>query len=206
MINNMDSNEHAKYSKIMVSVLAFILLAASIVGYFVSQRMNLTQNGATSIKITSPPPRPTPSLIPYPVKGSLTLNEKTGKKVFPVGAPFTLELVASSNKESVAGYDVVLSYDKTALTRQSVENKFDSFRIFTTDRGAHLAVSATKNLSVSAPIQFAYTPLLSFTFQAKKKGTYLFSLKPVGNESSKLVNEAAAVTYPQTIDISIEIN
>lgn len=188
----------------MLLVLAVILLIASVTGYIVSQKMNANQKGETQTQ-NQVTPTLAPTLIPYPVQGSFTLKEKMGQTT-QVGTPFSIDLIATSSKDTVAGYDVVLSYDTGSLDNQLVQNNVDSFRIFTYKRTNHLSISATKNLSVTEAVRFSQTPLLSFVFIAKKKGTYVFSLKPVGNESSKLVNEAAAVTYPDTKDIRIEIN
>jgi len=204
MRNNMENTKHTKYTRLMLLILAVILLVASIVGYIVSQRMNTNQRGESTTQITITP-SVVPTLIPYPVQGSLVLKETTGQSI-KLGSSFTIDIFATSSKDTVAGYDVVLSYDTSAIDNQSVQNKADSFRIFTYKRTNHLSISATKNLSITEPIRFSETPILSLTFIAKKKGTYVFSLKPVGNETSKLVNEAAAVTYPETKDIRLEIN
>ena len=201
----MENTTHTKYTRIMLLILAFILLSASIVGYVVSQRMPFNQNGAFTVQITSVP-TVVPTLIPYPTKGRFILKEQSGATSVKIGTAFTLDLIATSSTDTVAGYDAILSYDETTFERQSVQNKVDSFRIFTYERGTHVSISATKNLEVNELIRFANTPILSFTFVAKKKGTYVFSLKSIGNESSKLVNESAQVTYPETLDFSLEIN
>lgn len=188
----------------MLLILAVLLLIASMVGYTVSQRMSLQQRGNNQTQVILSP-TVAPTLIPYPVKGSLALKALGGLSP-RLNSPFTIDLFATSSKDTVAGYDVILSYDTDAFDSQSVQNKADSFRIFTYKRPNHIAISATKNLTVTEPVRFTNTPLLSFTFLPKKRGVYIFSLKPVGNESSKLVNEAAAVTYPETNDIRLEIN
>jgi hypothetical protein len=206
MKNNMENTEHTKYTRVMLFILAIVLLVASVVGYFVSRNMGSSGGASTTNYALRPTnsPLPTPSLIPYPIKGSLVLKEPVGQEA-KVGIPFTLDVIATSSKDTVAGYDVVLSYDKASLENQTIQNKYDSFRIFSYKRPDHLAISATKNLSVVEQVRFTDTPILSLTFIAKQKGTYTFSLKPVGNESSKFVNEAAAVTYPTTSDIRLEI-
>lgn len=200
----MENIEHTKYTRLMLLVLAVVLLSASIIGYVVSQRLNDNQKGEGKTQAVLVP-SVAPTLIPYPVKGSFVLKEKTGKSI-KLGTLFTIDLLATSSKDTVAGYDVVLSYDTDVMDSQLIENKNDSFRIFTYKRANHLSISATKNLTVTQAVRFSQTPILSFAFVAKKKGTFTFSLKPVGNESSKLVNEAAAVTYPETNDIRLEIN
>jgi hypothetical protein len=199
----MENSQHAKYTKIMLLGLAGVLLLASVIGFFVSRRLPSDQNsGATKTYIA---PSIVPTLIPYPVKGLFVLREQNGAQSVQQGQPIVIDVLATSSKDTVAGYDVIFSYDKTVFERQSVQNKNNSFRIFTFDRSNHLSISATKNLSVTEPIRFTDTPLLSFTFVAKKKGTYVFSLKPVANESSKLVNESAQVTYPESQDFRLEI-
>jgi hypothetical protein len=189
----------------MLLILAVILLLASITGYFLSQRLNSAQKGGEVARISTLPTL-VPTLIPYPTKGRFILKEREGQQSAKEGTSVVIDLIATSSTDTVAGYDAILSYDISAFERQSVQNRADSFRIFPYERGTHLSISATKNLQVSTPIRFAETPLLSFTFLAKKKGTYVFSLKPVGNESSKLVNESAQVTYPETSDFRLEIN
>ena len=200
----MENTPHTKYTKIMLLGLVAILLVASTVGYMVSQNMNSKQKGSDNTQINISPTI-APTLIPYPVQGALTLKEKSGQSI-KIGSPFTIDVYATSSKDTVAGYDVVLSFDTSSLDSQSIQSTADAFRIFTYKRTNHISVSGTKNLSITEPVRFTNTPILSFTFIATKKGSYTFSLKPVGNESSKLVNEAAAVTYPETNDIRLEIN
>lgn len=188
----------------MLLILAFVLLSASVIGFMVSRALPPSQKGAETVR-NPPIPSIAPTLIPYPVKGSFVLKQVSGLQSVKLGVPFVINLIATS-KDTVAGYDAILSYDESAFERQSVQNKADSFRIFTYNRGSHVSLSGTKNLQVSEPVRFADTPLLAFTFVAKKKGTYIFSLKAVGNESSKLVNESAQVSYPETSDLRLEIN
>ncbi|MFH0773817.1 MAG: hypothetical protein V1922_05920 [bacterium] len=201
----MEHTPHTTYTRIMLLILALVLLSASITGYFVSQRMQSSPKGTDAIQITTAP-KIVPTLIPYPTKGSFVLKEQSMLQSVKLGMPVVIDLIATSSTDTVAGYDAILSYDESAFERQSVQNKVDSFRIFTYDRTTHLSISATKNLQVSEQIRFSSTPILTFTFLAKKKGTYIFSLKPVGNESSKLVNESAQVTYPESNDFRLEIN
>ena len=199
----MENTEHTKYTRIMLLILALVLLFASIGGYIVSRNLPANKQGQ-STKVELPTPTIAPTLIPYPVKGSFVFSAPSGL-TGQVGTPLVIDLTATGT-DSVAGYDVIFSYDTAAFQRQSIQNKADAFRIFTYDRGAHISISATKNLSITAPVTFAATPILSFTLLPQKKGTFLFSLKAVGNESSKLVNEAAEVTYPESSDLRLEIN
>lgn len=197
--------EQTQHSRLMLAGLAVVLLAASIVGYFVFQNIKPTSPSG-EITQTTISPTAAPTLIPYPTNGQFTFKLKDGQGALKQGTPFVLDLFATSGKDTVAGYDVVLSYDTQVFERQSVQNISNSFRIFTYNRGNHVSISASKNIQSTDPIKFTETPILSFTFLPKAKGTFVFSLKPQGNESSKLVNESAEVTYPETKDISLEIN
>lgn len=208
MKNSMDNvaSGQTKYTRFMLFILAIVLLVASIVGYIASRKMNVGLSATTTNYTLSPTnfPIPTPSLIPYPVRGSLSIKE-IGNTPHIVGTPITFAIIATSGKDTVAGYDVVISYDMSAFENQLIQNKLNSFKIYTFKRAKHISVSATKDLSVTEAVRMSNVSILSLSFLPKQKGTYVFSLKPVGNESSKFVSEAAAVTYPETSDISLEI-
>jgi hypothetical protein len=199
-----NNTNHTSYTRAMLLILALVLLVASIVGYSMSSRIQSNQNSAETRNVIKPSIVPT--LIPYPVKGLFALKAQSGLVSGKVGDSFVIDLIATSGTDTVAGYDAILSYDKTAFERQSVQNKQDTFRIFTYERGAHVSISGTKNLQVTEPVRFKDTILLSFTFRAKQKGSYTFSLKAVANESSKLVNETTQVSYPEVSDFRLEIN
>lgn len=188
----------------MLLILALVLLVASIVGYSMSSRIQSNQNSAETRSVVKPSIVPT--LIPYPTKGLFVLKAQSGLAKAKIGDSFVIDLIATSGTDTVAGYDAILSYEKTAFERQSVQNMQDTFRTFTYERGAHVSISGTKNLQVTEPVRFKDTLLLSFTFRAKQKGSYTFSLKAVANESSKLVNESAQVSYPETKDFRLEID
>lgn len=195
--------EQSNHSKLMLAVLALILLGASIAGYVVLQKVQTKSPiGESTQLMVSPTVAPT--LIPYPIKGSFFFKVR-GTDALQAGKAFVLDIYATSSKDTVAGYDVVLTYDMQAFERQSIQTVMQAFRIFTYNRGNHVSISATKNMQVSEPVRFNETPILSFTFLPKQKGTFTFSLKPQGNESSKLVNESAEVTYPEVSDIRLEI-
>jgi len=197
--------EQTQHSRLMLVGLAIVLLVASIVGYFVFQNIK-PKNPSGEMTQVAISPTAAPTLIPYPTNGQFTFKLKDGQGGLKQGTPFVLDLFATSGKDTVAGYDVVLSYDTQTFDRQSVQNMASSFRIFTYNRRNHVSISASKNIQVTDPVTFMETPILSFTFLPKAKGTFVFSLKPQGNESSKLVNDSAEVAYPETKDISLEIN
>lgn len=203
MENNQET-AHTTHTKLMLLILAFVLLTASVVGYLLSRNVVSNQNGAGTAQ-TPASPTSAPTLIPYPTKGTFVLKLQPSSTPSEVGSPIVLDLVATSGSDTVAGYDAVLSYDSQAFQKQSVESVQNAFRIYTYDRSTHLSISATKNLGVKEEISFVSTPILSFTFLPKKKGTFTFSLSPVGKESSKLVNESAQVTYPVVMDLRVEI-
>jgi hypothetical protein len=196
--------EQTQHSRPMLALLAVVLLVASIIGFFVSQNINKRPSTAemTQVKMS---PTLAPTLIPYETKGGFSFKLRDPQASLKSGTPFIVDLYVTSSKDTVAGYDVVFTYDMKAFERQSIQNSLQSFRIFTFNRGNHVSISATKNIEVVEPIQFNNISILSFTFLPKQAGSFIFSLKPQGNESSKLVNESAVVTYPETTDLRLEI-
>ena len=204
----MENTPHTPHTRLMLFILAFVLLFASIAGYVVMQKMPINPQGGnnTSQSPISSLQSPKPTLIPYPKQGTFTLKERSGATSVKMGSNIIIDVLATSGVKSVMGYDAIISYDETVFNRQSVESKLPAFQIFTYNRGSHVSISATKNISANEPVAFNNTPILSLTLTANKKGTYLISVKPVGNESSKIVNEAAEVTYPESSDLRLEIN
>ncbi len=202
MKNNMET--HTKYTKIMLIVLALLLLGGSIVGYLVinSKKGEGTENARAQRKAE---PTVIPTRLPHPINGIMELKEEKKATSVPVGKPFVIQLVATSGNSKIAGYDVVMTYDKTAFERQAVQNGDTTFRIFTFDRENRVSISATKQLQSTQITQFEETPILSFTFLPKKKGRFTFSLKPLGQESSKYVDDTAQATYPNYKDLVLEI-
>ena len=198
--------EHTKHTKLLLIILAVFLLGGSILGFAISRSKKSVGQGDTTTKVIVEPTL-VPTRIPYPINGMMELQvqKSQGLKVQSQGKPFTVDLVATSGKSKIAGYDVVMTYDKNAFVRQSVQNNDKTFRIFTYDRADHVAISATKQLQSTQVTTFTATSILSFTFLPKKAGTFTFSLKPVGKESSKYVDDGASPTYPATKDLVLEI-
>jgi len=189
--------------KKMLLGIALFLLAASVAGYLALRTIpnQFFPDNAVHTKL---PASPTPTRIPYPQNGEFTLESDSlqGR----VNTPVTLRLVATSGTEEVGGYDVVMSFDKTAFDTQSIQNLVDVFQIFPYNKlPDHLSVSATKDVQVTGKVHFSHTPILQFTFIPKRAGMYVFSLKARGAESCQMVNESTQVTYPATSDIRLEI-
>jgi hypothetical protein len=196
--------EHTKFTRIMLLILAVVLLGASIGGYVISQKIGTNKNGLSTTYNPQPTTSlPTPTLIPYPVNGSITLRHTVGE--LRVGDPVTLDIIATSGDNDVAGYDIVLTYDTAHFKQENITSSSQDFEVFTFKRSHYTSISATKKLTAKSTTQFANSTIISATFIPRTKGIYVFSLKPVGNESSKFVSETAAVTYPETQDISLEI-
>lgn len=202
MKNNMEL--HTKYTNIMLISLAVLLLGGSIAGYMVinSKKGTGFENVTTQHKQE---PTAIPTRLPHPINGIMELREEKKAAAVPVGKPFVIQLVATSGNSKIAGYDVVMTYDKTALDRQAIQNGDATFRIFTFDRENRISISATKQLQSTEITQFEETPILFFTFFPKKKGKFTFSLKPFGQESSKFVDDMAQATYPRYKDLVLEI-
>jgi len=195
---------HTKYTKMMLLILVVILLGGSIVGYVVINTKRDSERGNNATKQVIEPTI-VPTRLPHPINGAMELQLGKGSTTLSVGKPFVVQLIATSGKSKIAGYDVVMAYDKSAFERQAVQNGDQTFRIFTFDRNERVSISATKQLQSEQITEFDNTPILSFTFLPKKKGKYTFSLKPLGQESSKYVDDTAQATYPNYKDLVLEI-
>lgn len=196
--------QHTRYTKVMLIVIAILLLGGSIVGFGVMNAKRSAELGSNTTK-QEVSPTAIPTRFPHPINGIMELRLEKGLDNPLQGKPFRVELVATSGKSKIAGYDVVMTYDKTVFERQLVENKDTSFRIYPFDREDRLSISATKQLESRSITEFEETPILSFTFVARKKGKFTFSLRPLGQESSKFVDETAQATYPNYKDLVLEI-
>lgn len=196
-------NEQTQYTKVMLLILIFLLLGGSIVGYSAinAKRSSESENNGTK-QVAGPTVIPT--RLPHPIHGMMQLRLENAAAP-SVDKPFVVTLVATSGANKIAGFDVVMTYDKIAFDRKAVQSNDASFTLFTFDTNNRVSVSAAKQLQASEVTEFANTPILSFTFVPKKKGRFVFSLKPVGQESSKFVDDAAQATYPDYKDLVLEI-
>ena len=139
-------------------------------------------------------------------KGSVSLATKDDVTRVAVGTPITLYLVATSENEDVVGYDALLKYDKNGFTFNTVTSLLPEFEIFKNDGPDHLSVTATQPPKQNTRTILDNSKILEYTFTAKEKGDYTFSLvAAAGRETTKFVNTQTALVVPSTAPVSIEV-
>lgn len=189
--------------KIIIMALVTFLIAVLLVMVFTNKKDN---TGKSPASFDGPAqPTLTPTLIPYPTLGSMSIYHEGQGSKFSINEPVKLSVKASSQNKNIVGFDVIVTYDKDAFTFVGAQSKNKSFNIFTYDRSTHLSVSGIKALQENSDTAWTEQPLLDMTFQPKKAGTYNFQLSPVGKEASKLVDSESMVVYPQTDELQLEI-
>lgn len=165
---------------------------------------------STQQKQTSAPTRPTrvtstvPSVTPRPVIGAMTISSSGGVR-FSKSSPVTVQVQASSQGRQIVGYDVVVTYDKTAFDFVKAVSLMDNFKVYSYDRPTYVSLSAIKSLQDNKVTTWNNQSLMELTFQPKKAGTFTFSLAPVGKESCKLVDEKTQAIYPSTGQLQLEV-
>ncbi len=118
--------------------------------------------------------------------------------------PVTLTLIADSNKYTVSGYDALVTYDTTAFDFVKGTSKIKDFSAYTFKRTGHVTVTAVKALQSNTPIEFVNVPVIELTFQPKKAGSYVFSVKKsIGVENTAIVTTTSKKMSPLVNSVSI---
>lgn len=159
-----------------------------------------TQEGKKGMR-----PSPTPTLIPYPVKGRIHMKETNGLTRVPMGKTAAIAVFATSENQDIVGFDLVVSYDAAAFDFVKVVSKLDTFKAYAYQRKGYVSISTAKSLQDTTKTVFSNTRLALVIFEPKKKGTYTFSLDPVGNETTKFADSKANMSYPSVGKLTLEI-
>jgi hypothetical protein len=139
-------------------------------------------------------------------RGSFQLETKDNIIRFPIGQEATFFVKADSDGQSIAGYDVVLEYDKNAFDLVKANSLIPDFKIFNFRSGSHTSITGTKSIESSKSFVFKNTPLVEMAFRPKKAGRFNFILKQVINkERTKMIDDKTNVTYPNVNNIALEI-
>lgn len=185
---------------------SLVLLVLLGIGMFIFKEKtvtNITQPISTDFNRLQP--TITPTLIPYPVLGSMTVQTKVGLKRLPNNKEFVLVVDASSEGKNIVGYDIILSFDKSAFTYVRTISSMPDFNVFSYERPTYISLSAIKSLQNNKIVSWNNQPLVEMVFVPKKTGTFVFTLSPEGKETSKLVDDTAQVVYPKTDKLELEI-
>jgi len=199
--NSTDNDMHMK--RIVLLGIAFVLLIAiSIVVIFSN---NSKKDQIQKAKPTLDGMIVTPTLIPHPVLGSMTMSTEIKESRLSIKKPVSLIVAAVSEGKNIVGYDTIISYDKEAFSYTGAQSLLSDFTVYPYERPTHVAISAIKSLQSNTVTSWDNTPVLRVTFQPKKTGTYTFYLSPKGPEASKMMDDKAQATYPETSKLVLDI-
>ncbi len=183
-------------------ILTLLLLFGFVVLYF-SQVQPTSQSGQqTTEELTQKPALKTED------KGFLTMSVQNNDLAeVRLGQTFNLSVAASSEDSQIVGFDVVVSYDKTAFTMGKASTPLQSFQVFPNEHEDYVIFTGALNVNGEA-VTFAETPILTIPFTAKLKGKYTFSVLPnSGNELTKLVEaQTTKVFAPEVAALQVTVN
>lgn len=100
-------------------------------------------------------------------------------------------IIADSNNQPIANFEIVLTYDPTIVQLITIENLEPDFQTVKQLNKERAVLTGTKKLTVNTPLIFKETSLVMFRFKAVKSGnSYLRLLfSPYKKISSHLFNE-----------------
>lgn len=187
--------------------LTVLVVVVASLGLFiiVSVRQRMTPANTSLQRQVTPGPSLTPTLIPHPVLGSMTMQTKDGQLRYQLGRPVSVIIQASSEGKHIVGYDAILKYDNAGFTYESSKSLSSDFQLYSYDRKTYIAFSGIRALQSKALDSWASYQLLEVVMTPKKKGSYVFELSPVGREVSKLVDDKDQIVYPKTMELHLEI-
>jgi hypothetical protein len=123
---------------------------------------------------------------------------------YPRDSSITLNVVAESNKNTVLGYDIVIGRDEEAYDLVSVTSLLPEFTVLKFVKDTKFTITGILKPSVTKPVIFDKTPIVSVTLKPKKTGTLLLTvLMNEGSETTKIMSTApngTALKLP--IDVS----
>ncbi len=200
--NNTNNNKIFIYA-VGLTLFFFILIGIMIYGY--KTHTERSEDAASNKNQLITKVQPSPTLIPHPTKGSMYIVSSSGSTRLSQENEIKLLIKATSSNQDITGFDLVVSYDTKAFDFIKATPLLGSFKAYPFQRKNYLAVTVTKTLTDTSKTVFDNTSLLEITLQPKKTGKYSFSLKPIGNDSTKFIDIETETTYPETKELSLEI-
>jgi len=137
-------------------------------------------------------------------EGRLVL--KTNESEFSLNQPVTVNLLADSNKKNIVGYDLVIFYDKTGFDFISASSLLPDFQLYSYKKDSYVTFTAIQQAASTVKRVFKETPVASFTFQPKKAGSFIISLRnSYGKEKTDLVTDLTETIYPSLADLTLTV-
>jgi len=137
-------------------------------------------------------------------EGRLVL--KTNESEFSLNQPVIVNLLADSNKKNIVGYDLVIFYDKTGFDFISATSLLPDFQLYSYKKDSYVTFTAIQQAASTVKRVFKETPVASFTFQPKKAGSFIISLRnSYGKEKTDLVTDMTETIYPSLADLTLTV-
>lgn len=180
-------------------ILGVLVVFVIIIMFFVSaSKPEKKQSATTNNKITKAVVKKLVSV------GSMKLEVSTPSVLKT--QPVTLTLIADSNNYTVSGYDALVTYDTTAFDFVKGTSKIKDFSAYTFKRTGHVTVTAVKALQSNTPTTFVNVPVIELTFQPKKAGSFVFSVKKsIGVENTAIVTTASKKMSPLVNSVTVVV-
>ncbi len=165
-------------------------------------------------KVTTPKSaQSTPSvtkIIPTvkPKQGSMTLKKATGENsiVAKLNATTNLTISLDSMGFDMVGYDVIVSYDPQQLEIVQATSLLPEFTLFKIKRESYMVLTGAKKPSATAQTVLTNKDIINVTIKPKITGTVSLNIMTEqGKETTKFVDNATVVHYPQVNSINIEV-
>ena len=182
----------------------FVYLLVVFFAVFVGTGIFLKTSRTSTIKQEIPTSIPTPTSMTTN-QGSLSLKLANGTTVTK-NSEMQIDLIADSKESNISGYDLALSYDPLAFDFVKVTSNLADFKVYTYKKNNYLSLLGTKSLSSQASSVFTQTKIISLFFKPVKSGSYVFSLKPLVEESkTDLVTDKTEILNPVLNELKIDV-
>lgn len=156
-------------------------------------------------QVNTVPPSATPTVIPRPVLGTMTMKTKDSLLRYPAGKPVTIIIQANSAGKRIVAYDAILGYDSQGFSYDSSKSLPADFQVYPFDRKSYISFSGIRSIQSKTLDEWTSYPLIEVIMMPKKTGKYVFELSPQGGETSKLVDDKNQIVYPKTMELHLEI-
>jgi len=122
--------------------------------------------------------------------GMIKISTKDNKRSYKVGDTVELIVTASSDKQPVIGYDVMLTYDETKLQFKESESLDSSFNMFTFTKKGKVSLTGVKRVKPAVSTVMSENPIGKLNFKATSTGPVAVTIDFISNslKDSNLVN------------------
>ncbi len=195
----MEEETHKHIKRLHIYILLLTVSVFALLWYFLNQQ-----------RVKQPSKEPTEeSKIVKEERGAFSLQTKDNQRAYSTGTPFTLQVLADSDKEDVVGFDVLLSYgelDLEGFDVLSVTSPLPGFRVIESAQRGHLSITGIQDPQNSTRQILKNTVILEVTLVPKVVGEQQLSIiLKADPETSKMVTAQTTVLYPKVEGLMITV-